>query len=51
MYMLFVSFEKLASDVNVFVVGERQIADGAEAARRLKERNSRAVLAVKGLKY
>ena len=42
---------ELACGVDVFVVGERQIANRAEAARRLKGGNGGAVLAIKSLKY
>ena len=41
---------ELASGVDVFVLCERQFADGAEALRRFEVGNGRAVLAVKGLK-
>ncbi len=42
---------ELACSVDVFVVSERQIADGAEAERRLKGRNRGTMLAVKSLKH
>ncbi len=45
------TFNELACCVDVFVLDEGQIAHRAEATRRLKGRNGRAMLAVKRLKY